>query len=309
MIPAFLKEKEVNREGRGTGGGNFRFLEKTTRNMASLIVTSMRQGNLSRREGFMQGLDARVKVVFLVGYVILVSLTHGVDIQLGISVFVLSFFILSRINLWRVYSRIAGLTFLFGFLVFLPASLNVFAPGQIVFTLLQFEQAHDWWIYHIPRQIGFTSEGLWMVARITCKVFNSISLTILLTSTTPFEQVIKALKVLRVPDIFLLTLTLSFQYIFIFSQTILETYQALRMRWWERGAGAEARAILSGRMGYLFRKSWDKYEAVYHSMIARGYTGSVSLYYGKKLNRADYLFLLIALLFLVAVIFFNIAYA
>ncbi|MBK7408283.1 MAG: hypothetical protein IPJ40_09595 [Saprospirales bacterium] len=237
-------------------------------------------------------------------YVILVSLTHKVEFQLILSGLFFILFLASKINPVRVYLKIAGLAFFFGFLVFLPAALNLFSPGEIIFLFAQFEHERDWLVYHIPKEIGITREGLNLVARISLKVFNSISLTFLLTSTTGFEQVVKALKMMKVPDIFLLTITLSYQYIFIFSQTILETYQALKMRWWERGARAETNAILSGRMGYLFRKSWEKYDQVYHSMVARGYTGEISLYHQDALKMKDYLFLFIAAVFFAACLFF-----
>lgn len=304
MIPSFLKEKETVSHTRPSNRRNFNFVDRTAKNMAAFMLTSMRQWNASRRAGLLQGLDARVKVVFVIVYIILVSLTHKVEFQLMLSGLFFLLFLASKINPLSVYLKITGLAFFFGFIVFIPATLNLFAPGEIIFLIAQFEKERTWLVYHIPKEIGVTREGLLLVARISLKVFNSISLTFLLTSTTGFEQILKALKMLKVPDIFLLTLSLSYQYIFIFSQTILETYQALKMRWWERGARAETNAILSGRMGYLFRKSWEKYDQVYHSMVARGYTGEISLYHPGALRLRDYLFLSIAALLFAACLFF-----
>lgn len=85
MIPSFLKEKETVSQARPSNRRNFNFVDRTAKNMAAFMLTSMRQWNASRRAGLLQGLDARVKVVFVIVYIILVSLTHKVEFQLMLS--------------------------------------------------------------------------------------------------------------------------------------------------------------------------------------------------------------------------------
>jgi len=238
---------------------------------------------------------------------VLVSFLQSFAAQLSLVAFLFSLFLISKVSLASVYRSATFITFTFGFLVFIPAALNLFTQGDIVFTLINFNKERGWFIYHIPAQIGFTQQGLALVAHLCLKLFNSVSLTLLLINTTSFEQIVKALRMLRVPEIFVLTLTMSYKFIFIFSQTLLDSYFALKMRWWNRGQQTQASNIIAGRMGYLFRKAWERYELVYQSMMARGYTGNVRLYYAEKLRPNDYLFCACAFIVFVLLLCLNYA--
>lgn len=298
MIPSFLKENETYQDNQQLKGRRVFFVDKTSKNMAAFLVTGMQQWNSSQKNGLLQSVNATVKLLFVLSFIILISVSHIIDIQLYVSVFLFFLFLLSRISLRAVYSKAAVITFFFGFLVFIPASLNLFVKGDLVIPLIQLDKEYNWLVYHIPAEIGVTREGLLLVSRLCLKVFNSVLLTLLLIYSTSFDQIIKALRILHVPEIFVLTLTMSYKFIFIFSQTLLESYWALKMRWWNRGRKNEAGDIIIGRMGYLFRKSWERYELVFQAMMARGYTGNVRLYYTEKFTPNDYLFTAFALLIL-----------
>ena len=85
-----------------------------------------------------------------------------------------------------------------------PASLNVITPGKIVLSLVTFDKPMDFWIYHIPREIGFTLEGFGVVSLVFLRVLNSISVAMLIIYTTSFPLFIKSFKMIGVPDAFLM---------------------------------------------------------------------------------------------------------
>jgi cobalt/nickel transport system permease protein len=180
-------------------------------------------------------------------------------------------------------------------LVIAPASLNLITDGKILILLMRFNTPHQFWIYHLPAIIGITQEGCFVVARFFLKVFNSLALTILVFYTTPFNEIIKALGMLRVPQLFLMVITLAYKFIFILSQTAEETYLALKSRWWRNSGVSDANVLVAGRIAYIFRKSWIKYEEIYKAMIARGFSGKVNLCYPKKFRWQDVAFLLLLL--------------
>ncbi|MBK7408282.1 MAG: hypothetical protein IPJ40_09590 [Saprospirales bacterium] len=66
MIPSFLKEKETVSPAKPSSRRNFNFVDRTAKNMAAFLLTSMQQWNTSRRTGLLQGLDAR-KSNFCIG--------------------------------------------------------------------------------------------------------------------------------------------------------------------------------------------------------------------------------------------------
>src|SRR5208283_3021912 len=122
--------------------------------------------------------------------------------------------VLSRVNVADFYKRVFFLGFFFGFAVALPASLNTITGGEVVMRLVELPKPYDFLGYHIPRLIGITRQGITGVMMLTLRVANSVALSLLVISTTPFPSLVRALKVLRVPDVFLMILTLTYKYIF-----------------------------------------------------------------------------------------------
>jgi energy-coupling factor transporter transmembrane protein EcfT len=176
--------------------------------------------------------------------------------------------------------------------VIVPAVLNIVTNGEIIVKVFQFKTDYSFWIYHLPATIGITSEGCLVVARFYLKVVNSITLTLLIIYTTPFNEIIKSLRIFWVPYMFLLTITLTYKFIFILSQTTEETYFAMKSRWWRNTRESQINKIVAGRITHIFRKSWIKYEEVYRAMVARGYSGAVTIIYSKKLKWQDLIFLI-----------------
>ncbi len=158
-----------------------------------------------------------------------------------------------------------------------PAALNVFTPGRMLFTLIRLQSEKTILIYHLPADIGITHEGILIVLRMFLKVFNSLSLTFFILNTISFSRLIKALRTIRVPSIFILIITLSYKFIFILSYTVEEMYMSLKARWIGGFNQAKTRRIIAGRMGFMFKKSWLRYEETYRAMVAKGYTGEVKI--------------------------------
>ena len=291
MIPEFLLQEETFESAsvrKNTGGF---FIDKTIKRIAAFISSVFFQWESSGKAGLLQRLDSRVKVFFMFLFIIVISFTHSPVEQLFITVLLIVLSLLSAVGIFDLYKKVLPIGFLFGFLIFLPASLNIFTKGQSLFTLIRFNQPHHFWIYTIPAEISVTREGLMIVASLTMRVINSVSLVLLIVSTTTFELVIKSLKFFKVPQIFLLTLTLTYNYIFILSNTTIETYRAIKMRWWNRGSVKNAEEIVAGRVGYLFRRSMERHELIYKSMLARGFNGKVIFCQFQKLKTIDYVFL------------------
>jgi energy-coupling factor transporter transmembrane protein EcfT len=176
-----------------------------------------------------------------------------------------------------------------------PAALNIVTNGEMMITIIKFKTDHEFWIYHIPKTIGITREGFFLLIRFFLKVTNSITLTLLIIFTTPFNELIKSLKLFKVPDMFLLVITLTYKFLFILSQTTEETYFALKSRWWKKTKEYEINRIVAGRIAHIFQKSWIKYEEIYRAMIARGYSGTVYVIYSKKIRWQDITFLAFSL--------------
>lgn len=242
---------------------------------ASVLHTGFIQWETASRRGFLQRMDARVKVLFLLVFVVLISVKQSIHSEAAIAILVLGLTLTSGINPVEHYRKILVLTFIFGFLLALPAAFNIFTPGETVLSLAHFERSHTVWYFTIPQHIGITDEGVRRLALLSLRVMNSLSVCFLVFATTPFMDFVKGLKVLRVPDIFLMTITLSYKYIFIFTTIVHDMHLAKKSRL----AGTEkhrgARKWVAGRIAFLYHKSQQRCEEVFRAMLARGLSDSV----------------------------------
>lgn len=289
-IPAFLLEKPLSSPpGRGRGRSSSAYLDKGIAGLSGFIRTSFVQWDLASRNGFLQRLDPRVKLVFAATVLIAVSLGRSLAPQAAAIAFLLLLALFSRLDLVPFYRRILLLTFVFGFLIALPSALNLFAGGEIILPLFRLPESYDFLLWHIPETVGLTREGITGVLLLSARVMNSLTATFLLLATTPFHEVVRALKIFRVPDMVLLLLTLTHKYLFIFGTIGREMYVAKKSRVVSTLSGAEGRAWLAGRIALLFRKSQLRAEEVYKAMVARGFSGGFTLDAGRRLNVRDWL--------------------
>src|SRR5208283_3444789 len=115
---------------------------------------------------------------------------------------------------------------------------------------------------------------------------------LLVISTTTFPSLVKALKVLRVPDVFLMILTLTYKYIFIFAGTIEDMYLAKRSRLVGRANGVEGRIWVAGRIAFIFKKTQLRCEEVFKAMLSRGFSDDIRFYDSRLFGTGDRLFTL-----------------
>ena len=264
------------------------FIEKGINHLAGVIKKGYLQWEFSSQKGLFQKIDPRIKVLFLLFYVIIVSLKRDVLPGFYIGGFIFLLVLFSRIRIVTFYSRVLFLGFIFGFLVAFPSAFNVIIDGEIIGPVIRLSRPLNFWIYHIPAEIGITREGIYGVIRLTLRVINSLSLSFLVLYTTPFPEIIRALKVLKVPDTFIMVINLSFKYIFIFSKTAEDMHFSKKSRMVREGTHTEAREWIVGRIAFIFRKSRLRYEEVFKAMVGRGFSHTIKLYGHPKMRSADW---------------------
>ncbi len=289
-IPSFLLQLPTSDTFRLEGKSlKIPFLEKGLNHLGSLIRTAYSQWEWSSQEGLFQKTDARIKVLFLILFLVIVSLKKEVGSELFIGAALLFLMVLSRLPLLQLYKKILFLSLIFGFLVALPSALNLFNDGEILFPLLQLPRAYPFWIYTVPERIGLTGDGLQGVALLTLRVINSLSVTFLVVYTTPFPEIIRALKVFRVPDSLLITLFLSYKYLFIFAKTVEEIHLAKKSRLLREIPPRGARRWVAGRIAFLVKRTQRKSEEVFNAMLSRGFSNSVKMYEPGRLELRDWI--------------------
>jgi cobalt/nickel transport system permease protein len=293
-IPSYLLKPTSSKPEPGkVKGARLSFLDKTIMNSASALKSIYLQAENASKEKLVQKINPHIKLILLIYIVLIISITRHIEAQVIISIFIFSLYIIARLKISGVYKKIFFLATIFGFIVVLPASLNIITPGKIIFNIITINKPLHFWIYTIPRNIGFTENGFKVVLLIFLRVLNSVSFAMLMVFTTSFPAFIKSFKILGVPDTFLMIISLAYKYIFILSRTIEETYFALKSRLSGNIKSGRIRELISGRVFFIFNKSVIIYENTYFAMVSRGYNGKVLLHSQKKLTAIDFVTLII----------------
>lgn len=264
------------------------FLEKGIHRFSQIVRNGYAHWESSNRDGVLQRIDARIKVLFLSSWIVLVSLKHAVAPQAGIAAFVLLLYGLSRLEIVPIYRRILVIGVVFGVLIPFFSLFNLFSGGEPILPLIRLPQPPALWGYRLPEVIGVTREGVHGITILFLRVTNSVALSFLLLHTTPFPDIVRSLRLFRVPDVFVVVITLSYKYLFLFSRTVEEMHLAKRSRLLGALPDREARSWVAERLVVLYRKSQVRCEGIFRAMVARGFSSDVRMRAFHPLKASDW---------------------
>lgn len=240
------------------------------------------------RQSPVHALDARVKFVLVILFIVTVSLLPvGAFVALSLA--------------WGLVALVSGAAKLgplrpargavFAFPFLLAAFPLVFTqPGQALFT-----------VPVVAFTLRATREGLLAFLTIAAKSWVAVQAALLLAYTTPFHDLIDALRALRLPRVFVTTISFMYRYLAVLSD---ETSRTLRARAARSAAGGRRsggtlrwRATVAGRIvGALFIRSYERSERVYQAMLARGFDRTTRMRPPRPLHRGDWATVILAIL-------------
>lgn len=125
-----------------------------------------------------------------------------------------------------------------------------------------------------------SGEGVEMFASVALKSWLSVQAALLLTYTTPFHDLVDALRDLRVPRILVAIIGFMYRYLAVLIDEATRMIRARASRSASAAAGRTGgsigwRARVTGQMvGSLFIRSFERSERIYAAMQARGFDGS-----------------------------------
>ncbi|MHB8157960.1 MAG: cobalt ECF transporter T component CbiQ, partial [Desulfocucumaceae bacterium] len=213
-------------------------------------------------EKSLSGVDPRVKIVAIFGFVAVVSSLASIPLLALASAMIACLALVAGISPGHLLRRIALVLPFTGFvLVFIPFAV----PGEAVFTL----------------QAGFftlsaTDQGLDRAAILSLRVLGAVLAVNLLTSTTSINNLMKALRDLKIPVIFVQVLEFTVRYIYVLAAEVKRMRVARKSRCFQAGKGLfdmYTFRTLGQLVGTLFARSWDRGERIYSAMLSRGYSG------------------------------------
>jgi len=215
-------------------------------------------------------LDARVKFVLTLAFILTVALTPAGawPVYILLLATVLSIEILSELGLGYVLKR-ALLAFPF-VLAALPVIFTL--EGPAIATL----QLGPW-------TLTVYQTGLARFISIALKSWISVQAAIVLASSTPFPDLLSAMRAVKIPRLLVSIFGLMWRYMFVLADEALRLMRARTSRsgvsdqpGLKPGGGVVWRARVTGGMvGSLFLRAFDRSDRIYMAMVSRGYDGEV----------------------------------
>ena len=260
--------------GRGRDG-RIGWLEQTVGGITTNIEHAIFTERHARSAGWLQRRDPRIKMAGSLTAILAASLTTSISGLALLYAATLAAAWASRVPFGFFVKRVwAGIPFFAGIVV-LPAIF--FVPGPRVFDLAIG-----------PAHLAPSWNGLFGAALFISRVGVSVSLAILLVVTTPWADVLKSLRALKVPAVFVLVLSMTYRYIFLFLHTANGILLARKSRVVGRTSGSEQRRWVTGTMGNLMSRAFKMSNDVYAAMLARGFGGEVRTFTTYRARPADW---------------------
>lgn len=271
--------------------GHTRFIDKTLLSITRLAEQSLFSEVSAQRRGLLQSLDVRTKLFTLLFLLVVVSLLRtplAIWLMYGFS---LVLAVLSLLSLRFFLKRVWLFVPLFSAAIVLPALLNVITPGDSIWVILRLDGPHTWGPYSIPAEIAITRQGLRGGIVFISRVAASVSFAVLFTLTSKWSDIFAGLRSLFVPRIFVMTLSLTYRYLFVFLRQIQDMYRGRKSRTIRSISAAADRNWTASRIGVSFKRSVRMSEDIYHAMISRGFQGEFPVSRRFRARARDYAWL------------------
>lgn len=262
-------------------------LEHTLQGITASLERALFAEEISNQPGFFQSLDPRVKIVTVLAFLISVSLSRSLPVLAGIYILTLVLALRSSIPAGFFIKRVwLALPFFTGMII-LPALFITPGPSLI----------------NLPFGLEITRTGLMSSLFLLMRVSSSVSLTLLLILTTPWNTVLGALTILKVPDVFILILGMTYRYIYLLLHVANDMFLSRKSRVVGRMDAAENRRMLAAISGTLLSKSLSMSSDVYLAMQSRGFRGNMVTLKPFKMQQHDWFWLTVLLLISIAFIY------
>ena len=278
------------------------FVEKTINDIAGVLKEAIFSEQLAGSQGMLQNLDPRVKLITTIFLLVAAAFFRHIPTLLGLYLFTLMLAYFSRVPLMFFVKRVWLFIPFFTGLVVLPSIFNFVRPGDPLINLFSFGHPVNIGFIHLPATLAVTRQGLTGALLMVLRVGVSVSLVVLLTVTSRWAELLKALRIFFIPRIFIMVLEMTYRYIYLLLNVITDMYTARKSRSIGEVNLKENRKFVSAGIGHVFGKAYFLSEEIHDAMISRGYTGEAKLLHKFRITAQDivwiFLILIISMFFI-----------
>lgn len=251
------------------------FVEKTLAGITANIEQAVFSEENARKNGFLQRRDPRAKLLCFLVLIVTAALSRSLPALFILYVAVIAAAAVSAIDIGSFQKRVW-------------LGIPVFS-GIVVLPSIFFVGSHP--LFHIPLGL-FTltvyRDAVFAAIVFVARVGVSVSLAILLILSTKWADILKSLRFLRVPSIFVLILSMTYRYIFLFLHAANGMFLARKSRVVARSSGQEQRWWIVASMSTLMSRSLRMGDEVYMAMLARGFDNRMQTMDDYHMRPADW---------------------
>ncbi len=248
------------------------------RHSARFLEEVLFQERAARTDGWLQRLDARAKLLAVLGLLVAASFLHHL-LSLGLLAAAATGMLLtSRLRPQVILHHALWLLPGLFMLAALPAVLSVFTPGRPLAVL-----------WRTP-EVSITYQGALGAALLISRLTTGVLLALLLSLTTRAQDLFKAAHTSATAP-FVYVLSIMHQHFFLLLETAEELHLARRARTLAPPSPEEERRWVGRSLAFLFQRSHQRTEAVYQAMQARGYTGHPRALTASRLRAQEWVWL------------------
>ncbi len=235
------------------------FIERSIVGTLAFLREAIFSQEIALQNGFLQSLDPRVKIT---GFLLLLLKTliacdlHTLFFLYGICLLLV---LISKVGPGFFLLRTWVFIPLFSLCIGLPA---LFGPGDPL-----------WSGYFLGIKLVISSQGLFGALIFVMRVLTCVSFVVLLNITTRHFELLKVLRIFKVPQIFVMTLGMSYRYIFLFIEIIQNTYLGIKSRVGSVICYRPGQRLVAWNIVSLWNYSLLLNQEVYKAMLSRGYRG------------------------------------
>ncbi len=250
------------------------YVGRTLASLGSKTRKAMAAERSASQPGWLQGIDARAKVLAALSLIIVASLVraHWTLVVLYLVTVVVA--VTSRVALGSTLRRVWFVVPVFSGLVLLPAILNIVTPGVPLVVLWTLPPGAHIGPWALPPAITITQQGVGGATLALLRILVSVGVTTTLVATTRWQALLESLRTLKVPAAFVMIIEMAYRYFFVLAGIARDDFLARRSRTIVPGTAEEGRRFVAGRATGLFRRSLSMSERVNAAMLSRGWTGS-----------------------------------
>ena len=219
-------------------------------------------------------MDARIKIISTLLVLIVVGLSRSLAVIAGLYAVLILAGWASAVPLGVWVRRVWLVLPFFTALIAIPALF--LTPGPPLLAL--------------PLGVRVTQSGVTTALFLLLRVGTSVTAAVLLVLTTPWNTVLKALGALRVPDVLVLILGMTYRYIYLFLRLAGDLFLARKSRLLRRMDGRAGRELVASSAGVLLSRSLQMSSEVYLAMESRGFRRTPRTMDSFRMRRQDWVF-------------------